>query len=130
MTGIYSSVRSSLLLNYESQESETEESEDWGRLVTNQSCNQRAAQTVWADAEAASRLINWWVKTPVEIGVLLHHTLGSGVERVIRLANEVENTEVHHLLDSQALALTQHFQPLHFSSERDIVIVAMIGSFA
>ena len=56
MTGIYSSVRSSLLLNYESQESETEESEDGGRLLTNQSCDQRAAQTVWADAEAASRV--------------------------------------------------------------------------
>ena len=85
MTGIYSSVRSSLLLNYESQESENEESEDWGRLVT----NQRTAQTVWADAEA-------------------------GTECVIRLANEVVDAQAYHLLDGQALALAQRFQPPNF----------------
>jgi hypothetical protein len=40
---------------YENQEGETAECKDRGRLVT----NQRTAQTVWADAEATSRLITW-----------------------------------------------------------------------
>jgi hypothetical protein len=36
------------------------------------------------------------------------------VERVIRLANEVVDAEAHHLLDGQALAHAQRFQPPHF----------------
>ena len=48
----------------------------------------------------------------------------------MRLANEVVDAEAHHLLDGQTLALTQRFSRRIPSSERDIVSVAMIGSFA
>ena len=66
----------------------------------------------------------------VELGVLLHRTLGSGVERVIRLTDKVVDAEAHHLLDGQALALASTSSRRISSSEREIVSVAMIGSFA
>jgi hypothetical protein len=36
------------------------------------------------------------------------------VERIVWLANEVVDAEAHHLLDGQALAFAQRFEPPHF----------------
>jgi len=52
------------------------------------------------------------------------------VERVIGLANEVVDAEAHHLLDGQASRYPSTSGRRISSSERDIVNVAMIGSFA
>ena len=52
------------------------------------------------------------------------------MERIIWLANEVVDTEVDHLLDGQTLALAQRFQPRISSSEKEVVSVATVGSFA
>lgn len=51
---------------------------------------------------------------PVQLSVLLHHTLCSGVERVTRLADKFTGAKLHHLLNGQTLALAQHFQSPHF----------------
>jgi hypothetical protein len=57
----------------------------------------------------------WYLRqATVEFGVLLQHTLSSGVERAVWLGEKVVDAESCHLFNGQALALAQLFQPPHF----------------